>query len=82
MLAGFKFVTGGCAAVPPASDPDALAEYHEINDPAEPANRTVFEINRGLDSAILKPVAKFYRDQTPRFFQDRINHVLAICVRR
>jgi len=77
MLAGFLFFAGGCAVVPPSSDPEAVAEFIEINDPAEPANRTVFEINRGLDSAILKPVAKFYRDSTPQFFQDRINHALA-----
>ena len=77
MLVAVLFVVGGCALIPPASDPDALAEFHEINDPAEPANRTVFEINRGLDRAFLKPVAKFYRDATPQFFQDRINHALA-----
>jgi len=77
LLAGFLFFISGCAEIPPSSDPEALAEFHEINDPAEPANRTIFEINRELDSAILKPVATLYRDQTPQFFQDRINHALA-----
>ncbi|MBT3306314.1 MAG: VacJ family lipoprotein [Alphaproteobacteria bacterium] len=76
ILASVVLLGGGCAVTPPASDPEAVAEFNEINDPGEPANRAVFEFNRGLDRAILKPVATVYRDSTPQFFQDRINHVL------
>ena len=57
-------------------DPEAVAEFNKINDPAEPANRAIFEVNRGLDAAFLKPVATFYRDVIPQFFQDRINDAL------
>ncbi|NQV82823.1 MAG: VacJ family lipoprotein [Rhodospirillales bacterium] len=67
---------GGCAVAPPASDPEAVAEFKELNDPGEPLMRAIFEFNRGLDRAFLKPVAKVYRDSTPQFFQNRINHVL------
>jgi phospholipid-binding lipoprotein MlaA len=76
MLAGFLFLAGGCAVAPPASDPEAVAEFQQLNDPAEPVMRVLFEFNRGLDRAFLKPVATMYRDATPQFFQDRIQHVL------
>ena len=76
VLAAFLFLTGGCATMPDPSDPEALAEYNKVNDPAEPTNRAIFEVNRGLDTAILKPIAQLYRDATPQFFQDRINDAL------
>ncbi|MBC8338023.1 MAG: VacJ family lipoprotein [Rhodospirillales bacterium] len=71
------FSGAGCAVVPPASDPEAFAEFREVNDPAEPLNRAIFEFNRGLDTAFLKPVAKAYRDILPPFVQDRFKHALA-----
>ncbi len=80
VLAAFLLValslTGGCATAPDPADKEAVAEFNEINDPAEPTNRAVFGVNRGLDSALLKPVATVYRDATPQFFQDRINDAL------
>ncbi len=80
VLAAFLLValsfTGGCATAPDPADKEAVAEFNEVNDPAEPTNRAVFEVNRGLDAALLRPVATGYRDATPQFFQDRINDVL------
>ncbi len=80
VLAAFLFLAsllaGGCAVMPDPADKEAVAEFNEINDPAEPTNRAVFGINRGLDAALLKPVATAYRDATPQFFQDRINDAL------
>lgn len=76
MLAAFLILTGGCATAPDPGDREAAAEFNKINDPGEPTNRTIFEINRGLDSGILKPLATLYRDFTPQFFQDRVNDVL------
>jgi phospholipid-binding lipoprotein MlaA len=70
------FPAGGCAVMPDPADKEAVAEFNEINDPAEPTNRAVFGINRGLDAALLKPVATAYRDATPKFFQNRINDAL------
>lgn len=55
----------GCATPPPASDPEALADYRETNDPLEPTNRVLFRVNNGLDTAILRPVAVAYRDVVP-----------------
>ncbi len=76
VLAVFLILTGGCATAPSPSDAEALAEFNELNDPGEPTNRGIFEVNRGFDAVLLKPVATLYRDFTPQFFQDRINDVL------
>jgi phospholipid-binding lipoprotein MlaA len=67
---------GGCATRPPASDPDALAEYHETNDPLEPTNRVFYAINNGLDTVILKPVAQAYRAVVPQPVRTGIHNVL------
>jgi len=67
----------GCASVPDASDPDAAAEMREVNDPAEPLNRSIFEFNRTLDKAVLKPVATVYRDVVPVPVQDGLHNLLA-----
>lgn len=54
-----------CATRPPASDPDAVAEYEQNNDPLEPTNRVFYAINNGLDTVILRPVAVGYRNAVP-----------------
>jgi len=66
----------GCASVPSASDPEALAEYNEINDPIEPVNRVVFEFNRGLDTLFLRPAATFYKAMMPPPIQDLVHNFL------
>lgn len=48
---------GGCASVP--------AEYRDPRDPLESYNRGVYKFNKGVDRAILKPVAKGYQAITP-----------------
>lgn len=57
--------TAACATRPPASEPEALAEYEEANDPLEPTNRVLFSIHQGIDQAVLRPVASAYRDVVP-----------------
>lgn len=56
---------GACAAAPDMSDPDAVAEYNEVNDPAEPAMRAIFGFNKTLDAVILEPAASIYKDIVP-----------------
>lgn len=63
LTAALLFAFAGCATAP--TDPEELAEYKEINDPLEPANRAVFEINLYLDRLILRPVAWTYREVVP-----------------
>lgn len=56
---------GACATAPDSSDPEAVAEFIEINDPAEPTMRAIFAFNRTLDNVILKPAASVYKDVVP-----------------
>jgi phospholipid-binding lipoprotein MlaA len=69
-------VLGACATKPPASDPDALAEYRETNDPLEPTNRVFYAINNGLDTVILKPAAEAYRFLLPQPVRNSVHNVL------
>jgi phospholipid-binding lipoprotein MlaA len=55
----------GCATPPPADDPDAVADFKQLNDPLEPTNRVFYKVNLALDDAIMKPVAKAYRFAVP-----------------
>lgn len=70
-------LTAACATRPDAAaDPEAYADYEQINDPLEPFNRAVFQFNRGLDTMLLKPLAIFYRDLLPPPFQRGIRNAL------
>jgi phospholipid-binding lipoprotein MlaA len=67
----------GCASKPPASDPEALAEYNQTNDPLEPTNRVFYAVNNGLDTVILRPAAIAYRDAVPETVRAHTHNVLA-----
>ncbi len=67
----------GCATAPDPSNPDAVAEYRQTNDPLEPANRLIFALNRAIDAVLLKPLATLYREFTPKVFQEAIGNILA-----
>lgn len=66
----------GCATPPPASDPEAVADFRQTNDPIEPTNRVFYKINDGLDTAIMKPVAQAYRYVLPSTVRTGIHNVL------
>jgi phospholipid-binding lipoprotein MlaA len=68
---------GGCATPPPASDPDAVADYQEANDPLEPTNRVVYAFNDGLDTVIMRPAAQAYRFVVPPPVRAGIHNVLS-----
>ncbi len=57
---------GGCATAP--DDPEAPTPFGEANDPLEPVNRWVFNLNMLLDKAILRPATQAYNllPKTPR----------------
>ena len=67
----------GCATKPPASDPDALADYEQTNDPLEPTNRVFYAINNGLDTVILRPAALAYRYAVPEPVRNGVHNVLS-----
>jgi phospholipid-binding lipoprotein MlaA len=44
------------------------------NDPAEPGNRIVYDINENLDKYFIKPVAEKYVEYTPKFMRTGITN--------
>jgi phospholipid-binding lipoprotein MlaA len=69
-------LVGACATPPDSSDPAAVAEYEEVNDPIEPFNRTVFDFNQFLDKLLFKPLAIFYRGFIPPEARDGVGNFL------
>lgn len=57
--------TAACAQRPPADDPEAVADYEQTNDPAEPTNRVLYDVHDGIDRNLLRPIAVAYRDVVP-----------------
>ncbi|MCQ4162070.1 MlaA family lipoprotein [Roseomonas sp. GC11] len=76
VLAGF-LALAGCATRPPASEPEALAEYEQTNDPLEPFNRTMYAVHDGIDTVLLRPAAQVYRFIIPQPVRGGIRNVLA-----
>jgi len=76
VLALMAGLTSGCATRPPATDPDALAEYQSNNDPLEPTNRFLYRVNDAVDTAVLRPVAQGYRYVVPGFIRRTIANAL------
>ncbi len=71
-LASAALLLAGCATPPPDDDPEAKAEFEQLNDPLEPTNRVIFEFNDMLDVYFLRPVAQGYRAILPKFGRDRV----------
>jgi phospholipid-binding lipoprotein MlaA len=59
----------GCAAMPGG-------ERGSSDDPLEPVNRVVLDINTALDNAVIKPMAEIYRQNVPPFVRDRIRSAI------
>jgi len=78
LLLGFAMLSvAACAARPPASDPDAVAEYRELNDPLEPTNRFFYKVNDTIDTYAFRPVAVAYRDYVPGVVRRPVRNVLS-----
>lgn len=80
LATSFAFAIGflsGCAQKPPASNPDALAEYNQTDDPLEPTNRVFYAINNGLDTVLLRPAAEAYRFILPQPVRNGVHNFLA-----
>jgi phospholipid-binding lipoprotein MlaA len=54
-----------CASKPPASDPAALQAYNDLNDPLEPWNRAMLQVDQGLDTVIFNPTIAVYETLIP-----------------
>jgi len=79
LLAAAALLCGlaGCATKPPASDPEALADYKQTNDPLEPTNRFFYSVNNQIDRFVLRPAAQAYRFVVPQPVRTGVHNVLA-----
>jgi phospholipid-binding lipoprotein MlaA len=66
VLAG---LAAGCAT---SNDPESIAQ----NDPYEPTNRVITDLNSKVDNAVAKPVAKFYNHAVPQFARTGVHNFL------
>jgi phospholipid-binding lipoprotein MlaA len=64
----------GCVVM---DSPDKVAQVEETNDPFEPANRYIFEVNNFLDEFMLKPASAWYQAALPQPAQDGVQRFLA-----
>ncbi|HWL80049.1 MAG TPA: VacJ family lipoprotein [Roseomonas sp.] len=65
-----------CATRPPASEPEAVEEYEQANDPLEPFNRTMYTVHNGIDTVLLRPAAEFYRFFLPQPVRTGVRNAL------
>ena len=67
-------ILAGCTTLP--EDPEERAEALAVNDPLEPTNRAIFDVNMALDDAIMAPIAEGYRDNVPDWLRQAIHNFL------
>ena len=66
----------GACAMAPTGDPEAIAEWQATNDPLEPLNRGIFEVNLVVDKAIVRPIASGYRWIFPSFMRNAFKNLI------
>ena len=79
-LGGTLVLLAALALAPGAAIADELElEVADINnnDPIEPVNRALFEVNQFADHNLMRPVAQAYRDLLPRPVQSHIHNFLS-----
>ena len=64
-----------CADVP--KTPEAQAEAAAVDDPLEPMNRVIFDVNDFLDRLLIRPITELYRFVAPDYLRDRVANVVA-----
>src|SRR5712691_1184798 len=64
----------GCAT--PPSDPAERAVFEQTNDPLEPLNRQILDLNLLLDRILLKPATKVYIAIVPEDGRDALKRIL------
>ncbi|MDX9689464.1 MAG: VacJ family lipoprotein [Proteobacteria bacterium] len=68
------FALTACSSMPKGSAEEA--EVAAVNDPIEPVNRTIFDVNDFLDRLLIRPMAELYRVTVPPPLRDRIASIL------
>ncbi|MDD3028784.1 MAG: VacJ family lipoprotein [Alphaproteobacteria bacterium] len=83
---GLPLYLSACADVPQSPEAQAQnarqsdsyeAAALDDNDPFEPVNRAIFEVNDVMDWLLIKPLAEVYRFLLPDFVRDRVANILA-----
>jgi phospholipid-binding lipoprotein MlaA len=74
VIFGLLLCCGGCASSPKSEA--AADEADSDNDPAEGVNRAIFKANLAVDRAVMKPVAKAYREHVPDAVQTGVHNVV------
>ena len=69
------FLALGACATPQGDGQSAGVD--EVNDPIEPLNRYIFEVNFFLDEMLIKPTTWWYRAAVPDPVQHRISNALS-----
>jgi phospholipid-binding lipoprotein MlaA len=70
LLLALGFMLSACADIP--TSPAGRAEYEATNDPLEPMNRVIFDVNDFLDRLLIRPLAELYRATIPPGIRDRV----------
>jgi phospholipid-binding lipoprotein MlaA len=65
---------GACAT--PPEDPVARAAFEETNDPLEPLNRYIFDVNLAIDELVITPIATIYTGVVPDIYQAGVRNFL------
>ncbi len=73
-LAAALALLGACATAP--ADPAGRAAFERTNDPLEPTNRVIFDVNMFADKWAIEPLAEGYREVTPEVMQIWIRNFL------
>lgn len=75
-VAGLLLAAAAAGCATPPSDPAARAAFERTNDPLEPMNRKIFDLNLFLDRILFKPVTKIYIAVVPEAGRDALMHML------
>jgi len=73
-LCALAMMAAACAT--PPQDPASEQIYAEANDPIEPTNRYVFDVDMAVDEVVVTPLADIYRDGIPEPYRDGIRNFL------
>jgi phospholipid-binding lipoprotein MlaA len=73
-ILGLAVLLAACAS--PPTDPVERAVFEQNNDPLEPLNRRILDVNQFVDAIALRPAAKVYVFAIPEDGRKVIRHVL------
>lgn len=75
MIMSVMATLSACADIPKA--PAEKADFEATNDPLEPMNRTIFDVNDFLDRLLFRPLAELYRYTVPPGVRDRVAGIVS-----